>query len=180
MPIRVPDPDIYPRATNRLRELGYLRESPPTPPAPAALRNLTAAATLDDDDRMSYAGVEYVVPPVPVPVALRLARLQQRIAALSGQMGDDAAHAELEAICDAVAAECRAHVRPVRRWRRVAWRFLSPEQYNPFVGMTGEDLGGLLGFFSARAMTTMLRPGATSPAGRAGRATLTGSHRRRR
>jgi hypothetical protein len=108
--------------------------------ATPTLRNVGLALNLDGDDVLHWRGREYAVPPVPWDEGVRLLDIQTKLQRLTQR--PDAELSEYRLLM----RQCvRLFPRLIRR--RFAW--LRP---NPFRRASGQEIGSLLGFFSACQM----------------------------
>jgi hypothetical protein len=108
--------------------------------ATPTLRNVGLALNLDGDDVLRWRGREYAVPPVPWDEGVRLLDIQTELQRLT--QTPDASLAEFHTL---LRRAVRLFPRLIRR--RLAW--LRP---NPFRRASGQEVGALLGFFSACQM----------------------------
>jgi hypothetical protein len=127
------DEDRLRRVQEALRE-----EARGTPPAP--LRNIGLALNLNGDDVLHWRGRSYTVPPIPWDEGVRLLEIQTELHRLT--QDDGASLTEYRLLL-------RRAVRLFPRLIRRPFSWLRP---NPFRKASGQELGTILGFFSACQM----------------------------
>lgn len=148
--LRAPDEKAVAAAQTRLREMFKA----PT----VEVKNVAAAAFLESISVLQFRNSLYHVPPIPWAVGLQLQRCYIRLQNIS--ILDESADVnqsmknleDLEVLMFEVVQFFKDLVRPLSPWQRLTWRWRQP-----FLDVSQQELGELLGFFSACRMKSSVR-----------------------
>lgn len=127
----------------------------PRPPRPL---NTAGVVWLVDPMRVPFRGRMYEIPPLPYKAGIQVMQVQDQLAALRSEGGEDRL-ARLEKWASDAAALIYANVKP----QRGRWRWSLRLHRNPFRKANFRELGELLGFL-LRSQTTTSVVGGWDPA----------------
>lgn len=133
------------RLARTLGEAGPARQT-------VAVLNGDAVRALTGPGRLHFGDVVFDVPPVPYLAGIRLVELRQQLSSA------DTPAAERRT-CGEIVRVMKRLVRPRGRLRRLCWALLP----NPFRNASEQEIGELLGFFSAHRTLSRVRFPSAAP-----------------
>jgi len=137
-------------AEDQARAQTALRAAFDTPPA--TVSNVASVLDLETSSLFEFHGRLYVVKPLSWKDGLVLQKLWHRLEALRRAPNDLTAVQELYDLMQAFVGMVKSLVKPKSWATRLIWRW-----HNPFEQCTEQELGEIMGFFSACRMKSSIK-----------------------